>query len=231
MNLVRRDRLDRAEVGDVTALVDEVTAHDGVRPLSEHVMLHLRSGGDTPAHNFLLYDDTLVGYAHLDATDPVEGASGELAVRPSARRRGYGRTLVEALVADLGPQARLRLWSHGSRSGAAELARSMGFQRERVLWQMRRSLFALALCLVHLWPLAGPARKQTHLLCFGFFQFTEFNAVGFVLLAPRAHNRRIINGRARHCVDALTPQLVDVLDETRKMFCGTGGRECTGHSE
>ena len=142
MNLVRRDRLDRAEVGDVTALVDEVTAHDGVRPLSEHVMLHLRSGGDSPAHNFLLYDDTLVGYAHLDATDPVEGASGELAVRPSARRRGYGRTLVEALVADLGPQARLRLWSHGSRSGAAELARSMGFQRERVLWQMRRSLFA-----------------------------------------------------------------------------------------
>jgi mycothiol synthase len=28
------------------------------------------------------------------------------------------------------------------RSGAAELARSMGFVRERVLWQMRRSLYA-----------------------------------------------------------------------------------------
>jgi mycothiol synthase len=142
VNLVRRDRLDRAEISDVTGLVDEVTAHDGVRPLSEHVMLHLRYGGDSSAHNFLLYDDALVGYAHLDATDTVEGASGELAVRPSVRRRGYGRALVEALIADLGPDARLRLWSHGARSGAAELARSMGFERERVLWQMRRSLFA-----------------------------------------------------------------------------------------
>jgi mycothiol synthase len=143
VNLVRSDRLDADEVAAVTGLVDEVTAHDGVRPLSEHVMLHLRYGGDTPARNFLLYDDgTLVGYAHLDATDTVEGASGELAVRPNARRRGYGRALLDALVSDIAPQTRMRLWSHGARSGAVELARSMGFKRERVLWQMRRSLFA-----------------------------------------------------------------------------------------
>ena len=144
MNLVRRDRLDADDVAAVTELVDEVTAADGVRPLSEHVMLHLRHGGDAPARNFLLYDDdnTLVGYGHLDATDVVEGASGELAVRPTARRHGYGRALVDALAADIAPQNRLRLWSHGSRSGAGELARAMGFKRERVLWQMRRSLFA-----------------------------------------------------------------------------------------
>ena len=143
MNLVRRARLDPAEVNAVTDLVDEVTAHDGVRPLSEHVMLHLRHGGDTPARNFLLYDDdVLVGYAHLDTTDTVEGASGELAVRPAAREHGYGRALVDGLVHDLADQTRLRLWSHGARAGAAELARAMGFQRERVLWQMRRSLFA-----------------------------------------------------------------------------------------
>lgn len=144
MNLDRRDRLDAAEIREVVELVDEVTAADGVRPLSEHVTLHLRYGGDAPARNFLLRDGNgvLVGYAHLDVTDVVEGASGELAVRPSHRRKGYGRQLVDALVSEVGGDTRLRLWSHGARSGAAELARSMGFKRERVLWQMRRSLFA-----------------------------------------------------------------------------------------
>lgn len=144
MNLERRGRLTPDDVSEVTALVDEVTANDGVRPLSEHVMLHLRHGGDTPARNFLLRDDDgkLAGYAHLDVTDAVEGASGELAVRPSTRGHGYGRALVEALLADIDSGMQLRLWSHGARDGAAQLARSMGFKRERVLWQMRRSLFA-----------------------------------------------------------------------------------------
>lgn len=141
--LIRRDHLDADEVRDVTALVDAVTANDGVRPLSEHVMLHLRYGGDAPARNFLLRDgDTLIGYAHLDTTDAVEGASAELAVHPEQRGHGHGRELVEALVDDISGDRRLRLWSHGAHSGAVELARSMGFKRERVLWQMRRSLFA-----------------------------------------------------------------------------------------
>jgi mycothiol synthase len=127
----------------VGALVDDVTAHDGVRPLSEHVMLHLRYGGDAPARNYLLYDEKdLIGYAHLDTTDAVEGASAELTVHPAHRGQGHGRRLVEALVADSGSGARLRLWSHGAHDGATGLARSMGFERERVLWQMRRSLFA-----------------------------------------------------------------------------------------
>ena len=143
MELIRRNRLSSEEVRDVTGLVDAVTAHDGVRPLSEHVMLHLRYGGDTPARNFLLRDgNALVGYAHLDTTDAVEGASGELAVHPEHRGRGHGRELVEALVNDIDGDRQLRLWSHGAQSGAAGLARSMGFKRERVLWQMRRSLFA-----------------------------------------------------------------------------------------
>jgi mycothiol synthase len=141
--LIRRARLDTDEVHDVTGLVDAVTAHDGVRPLSEHVMLHLRYGGDAPARNFLLRDgDVLVGYAHLDTTDAVEGASAELAVHPDFRGQGHGRELVEALISDIDGERRLRLWSHGAQRGAAELARSMGFKRERVLWQMRRSLFA-----------------------------------------------------------------------------------------
>jgi mycothiol synthase len=106
-------------------------------------MLHLRYGGDDAAHNFLLWQgDDLAGYAHLDTTDAVEGASGEVAVGPRHRGMGYGKQLVRALTEAVGVGGRIRLWAHGMGSGAADLARSMGFKRERVLWQMRRSLFA-----------------------------------------------------------------------------------------
>jgi mycothiol synthase len=139
----RRERLTPDEVRAVVRLVDDVTGVDGVRPLSEHVMLHLRYGGDVAPRNLMLWNgDALAGYAHLDITDAVEGASAELAVGPDHRGQGFGRMLVEALRADVGPDARLRLWSHGSHSGASALAHALGFRRERVLWQMRRSLFA-----------------------------------------------------------------------------------------
>jgi mycothiol synthase len=143
VRIEKRSRLTADEVTAVNALVDAVTAGDGVRPLSEHVMLHLRYGGDAPAINFLLYDgEHLAGYAHLDTTDPVEGASAELAVEPSSRNRGNGRKLVQALVDETEGGGRLRLWAHGQGPGAVELARSMNFRRERVLFQMRRSLYA-----------------------------------------------------------------------------------------
>jgi mycothiol synthase len=142
VRLERRARLTPDEVRAVLRLVDEVTNADGVRPLSEHVTLHLRYGGDEPARNVLLRSgDDVVGYAHLDTTDAVEGPSAELAVAPHARGRGYGRKLVEALLEDSGGRG-LRLWAHGQQSPAAALAHSMGFEQTRVLWQMRRSLFA-----------------------------------------------------------------------------------------
>ncbi|HMC71220.1 MAG TPA: mycothiol synthase [Mycobacteriales bacterium] len=138
-----RARLSPEEVSAVVRLVDDVTDVDGVRPLSEHVMLHLRYGGDDRARNFLLRaGDDIAGYAHLDTTDAVQGASAELAVSPRHRGHGYGRQLVEAVVHEASDRTSLRLWAHGNASGAAELARTMGFKRERVLWQMRRSLFA-----------------------------------------------------------------------------------------
>jgi mycothiol synthase len=141
--LERRGRLDATEVREVMALVDEVTDADGVPPLSEHVLLHLRYGGDEPTHHLLVRDDggELVGYAHLDTTDEVAGASAELAVRPADRRSGHGTRLVQALL-ELSPDGRLRLWAHGEHPAAAALATRMGFRRARVLWQMRRSLLA-----------------------------------------------------------------------------------------
>ncbi|GAA0952792.1 mycothiol synthase [Nonomuraea longicatena] len=136
-----RERLDDREIGEVLRVVDAATEADGVRPLNEHVMLHLRHGGDERARSLLQYDDaTLVGYAHVDPTDPVEGPSGELVVHPAHRRRGHGeRLLRSALEMACG---RLRLWAHGDHDGAGALAASLGFERVRSLWQMRRSLFA-----------------------------------------------------------------------------------------
>jgi mycothiol synthase len=132
--------LTDADVADVGVLVEQVTETDGVRPLSEHVMLHLRYGGDVDVRHVLAREDgRLVGYAHMDVTDKVAGSSAELAVVPAARRRGVGHRLVELLLQE-SPDGRLRLWSHGEQSGAAPLAHAMGFERSRVLWQMRRSL-------------------------------------------------------------------------------------------
>jgi mycothiol synthase len=135
--------LDRPTVDAVHRLVDAATEADGVRPLSEHVMLHLRYGGEPPARHLLLRapDHQLAGYAHVDVTDVVEGPSAELVVAPEHRGRGYGHALLEAAQRQ-SPDGRLRLWAHGQHSGAAGLARSLGLEQMRSLWQMRRSLYA-----------------------------------------------------------------------------------------
>lgn len=144
-----RSHLEPAEVLDVFSLVDETTRHDGLTPLSEHVLLHLRHGGDADVRHLLARandpDGRLVGYAHLDVTDLVEGPSAEVVVAPSMRRHGLGHALVDELihVSDRDAPGRgLRLWAHGESAAAGELAADLGFDRARVLWQMRRSLMA-----------------------------------------------------------------------------------------
>lgn len=135
-------RLSSDQIAAVEGLVADATATDRVRPLSEHVWLHLRGGGDPSSHHILVnHESTLVGYAHLDTTDLVLGPSAEMAVLPAHRREGVGHRLIEKLI-DLSPDGRLRLWAHGDSSGAHHLAETMGFSQTRVLWQMRRSLFA-----------------------------------------------------------------------------------------
>ena len=118
-------RLDPEQVREVLSLVDEVADQDGTFPLSEHVILHLRHGGDADTRNVLARasDGHLSGYAH-----------------------GIGHALVAELLSLCaeagGGERRLRLWAHGESSAAHALATSMGFTRARVLWQMRRSLYA-----------------------------------------------------------------------------------------
>jgi mycothiol synthase len=142
----RLDRLDPQQVTEVLELTREAGDADGASPLSEHVMLHLRHGGEEPAvHLVIRVDGRLVGYAHVDTTDAIEGASAELVVHPMFRRHGLGRALVTAATAAAAgedPAGRLRLWAHGDHPSASALALSLGFERYRVLYQMRRALDA-----------------------------------------------------------------------------------------
>jgi mycothiol synthase len=144
--------LSGADVADVQALVAAATEVDGTAPLSEHVLLHLRHGGDAQAAHLLARQGAeLVGFAHLDLTDPVAGGAGELVVHPEHRRAGLGTRIVQALI-DRASQSevaagRVRLWAHGEHPGAVALAQALGFTQARVLWQLRRSLLA---------PLAEP---------------------------------------------------------------------------
>lgn len=132
--------LSQQDVSELQSLLAAATDNDGVRPLSEHVWLHLVRGGDDHAEHLLVRnsDQSIVGYAHLDRTDMVDGPSAEIVVHPEFRQRGIGHAVLRELVEV--SHGTLRLWAHGENSAANGLAQSMGLQRHRVLWQMRRSL-------------------------------------------------------------------------------------------
>lgn len=131
--------LDPLSQDRVLGLVASVTDHDGVPPLAEHVLLHLRHGGDIADSHFLAeISGQLAGYAHLDLTDVIEGPSAEIVVSAEFRNKGIGSALLQAVKEVAGD--RLRLWSHGDLPGAQVIAERHGFQRVRTVVQMRRSL-------------------------------------------------------------------------------------------
>ena len=139
--------LSSGQAAQVLELAEAARQADGVAPLSEHALLHVRHGGTEQARDLALTaDGTVAGYAHIDtgeSDDTDADMSGELAVHPACRRRGFGTALVTTLIEGAGGRG-LRLWAHGDLPAAAALARSAGFTRVRALWQMRM-------------PLAGPA--------------------------------------------------------------------------
>jgi mycothiol synthase len=140
-----------AQVQDLAAAA---ASADGVAPLSEDILLQVRSAarGDDPRHprararDLVLHlaDGTLAGFAHLDAPDKAQDgdASGELVVHPGHRGRGLGRALSAALIAGAAG-AGVRLWAHGELPAAVGLAKTAGFTRFRALWQMRMPLAGL----------------------------------------------------------------------------------------
>jgi mycothiol synthase len=139
---ITRGELTAAQVSEVLTLVRAARLADGVAPLSEHGMLHLRydSASQSGAGDFIaVADGEIAGYAYLDPPSDDGEVTGELVVHPERRRRGLGRALTGELAAAAGGRV-LRLWAHGDLPAAAALARATGFDRFRALWQMRRSL-------------------------------------------------------------------------------------------
>ncbi|MGC9382012.1 mycothiol synthase [Streptomyces sp. MH13] len=129
----------------VLALLTEAARSDGQQAVSEQGRLHLRGPArEGIAHLLLTVDGgQLLGYAQLEATDPVEPPAAELVVHPSHRGQGHGRALGSALLAASGK--RLRIWAHGGHSAARHLAQVLGLTLFRELRQMRRPLAGLDL--------------------------------------------------------------------------------------
>jgi len=139
------DRADPADVAEVLELARTATDADGASPLSEQSRLELRHGAPTSRELIARADGHVVGFAHLDASDAVEGPSAELFVAPGARGHGRGRALLEGLIAEaarVGGTGRLRVWAHGKLPAAEHLARAYDFIAFRELWQMRRAASA-----------------------------------------------------------------------------------------
>jgi mycothiol synthase len=134
---ITRTELTTAQVSEVLALVEAARLADGVAPLSEHGILHLRY--DSTGDFIAAARGEIAGYAYLDPPSAEGEVTGELVIHPDRRRQGIGR----ALAGELATAARgheLRLWAHGDLPAAAALAAAAGFERFRALWQMRRSL-------------------------------------------------------------------------------------------
>jgi mycothiol synthase len=128
------------QVTAVLGLAQRAARADGVAPLSEQGLLHVRYGGGRGAADLLVSSDgQLAGYARLDPPADGEPAAGELVVDPASRRRGLGRMLAEAMASRAGREG-LQVWAHGDLPAAAALAAAAGFERTRSLWQMRRPL-------------------------------------------------------------------------------------------
>ena len=123
----------------VLDLIQRSTIFDNSPPIAEHILLHLRHGGDkSDSHLVAEEKSKVIGYAHLDQTDLVAGPSVELVVDPDHRSFGIGKQLLSKAVEICGQN--LRLWVHAENEAAAALANSFNFEKIRTVLQMQKQL-------------------------------------------------------------------------------------------
>lgn len=128
--------VDPATAEALRGLWARAAATDGVSAVSEAFRLAVGAPRDGVVH--LLRrgdDDTVVGYAQV-AQAGTPDAVAELVVDPDARRRGHGRALLDAALAE-GARS---VWAHGLLPAADALARAAGLSMTRSLHLMRRPL-------------------------------------------------------------------------------------------
>jgi mycothiol synthase len=123
----------------VLSLIKIAEDFDNTPAIAEHVLLHLRHGGDkADSHLVLQKDNQVIAYAHLDKTDQVAGPSVELVIHPDHRSSVVGSELLKSAIDLCGNK--IRLWSHGDLPAARELAQSNNFTKMRTVIQMSKDL-------------------------------------------------------------------------------------------
>ena len=123
----------------VLSLIETAQDFDNTPAIAEHVLLHLRHGGDkADSHLVIQKDNQVIGYAHLDKTDQVAGPSVELVIHPEHRSGSVGSELLKSAIEICGNK--IRLWSHGDLPEARALAQANSFTKVRTVIQMSKEL-------------------------------------------------------------------------------------------
>jgi mycothiol synthase len=136
-------------VAAVRALAATAREHDGIEALGEQTLLWLTDEDAAVVHVVAWVRassaSAVVGYAQVDLGGPTTApASVELVVAPGHRRRGVGRSLLDAATdaARSADRPGVVVWAHGDLPGARALAAAAGLRVTRELWQMARPLTA-----------------------------------------------------------------------------------------
>jgi mycothiol synthase len=124
------NHLSKSQQESVLALIKAAHDFDGTPAIAEHVLLHLRHGGDkSDSHLVIVENKEVIAYAHLDTTDLVAGPSVEAVVHPQHRGKGLGSLILKEAIKICGD--RTRIWSHGDLPAAKAIAASLKLER---LW-------------------------------------------------------------------------------------------------
>jgi len=124
------NHLSKSQQEGVLALIKAAQDFDGTPPIAEHVLLHLRHGGDkSDSHLVIEENNEVIAYAHLDTTDLVAGPSVEAVVHPQHRGKGLGALILKEAIKICG--SKTRIWSHGDLPAAKAIAASLKLER---LW-------------------------------------------------------------------------------------------------
>jgi mycothiol synthase len=124
------NHLSKSQQESVLSLIKAALDFDGTPAIAEHVLLHLRHGGDkSDSHLVIEENQQVITYAHLDTTDLVAGPSVEAVVHPQHRGKGLGALILKEAIKICGD--RTRIWSHGDLPAAKAIAASLKLER---LW-------------------------------------------------------------------------------------------------
>ena len=124
------NHLSKSQQESVLSLIKTAHDFDGTPPIAEHVLLHLRHGGDkSDSHIVSEEGNKVIAYAHLDTTDLVAGPSVEAVVDPNHRGKGLGAIILKESIKVCGDKT--RIWSHGDLPAAKAIAASLNLER---LW-------------------------------------------------------------------------------------------------